>query len=175
MSVFLQPIYTQTASGSASSITFNNIPQFYTDLIIVASLRESLAAGDEVAYLQFNSDASSGLYSETRIYGSGSSASSDRASGQNYIRALHSMGSTSTANSYTNCSVYIPNYSGNTFKSTLSDYVTEQNSGAASTYQVEVSGLWRKTDAITKIQILVTGNFTNASTISLYGILRAGA
>ena len=56
MSVFLQPIYTQTVgSGGASSIAFNNIPQTFTDLLIKMSVRAS-GPGPMDAYLNFQDE-----------------------------------------------------------------------------------------------------------------------
>jgi hypothetical protein len=176
MSVFLQPIYTQTVgAGGASTITFNNIPQTFTDLKVVASMRDTGANIDYISYLTFNNDAISGLYSNNRIYGNSASAISDRFSNVNFIYGAHDNGAGSTSNTFTNCEIYIPNYRAANFKSTNSDYVVEQNSASTSVYQVLVAGLWRNTNAITSLSLTTSGTaYVTNSTFSLYGVLRQG-
>ena len=61
------PTYVKLASqtsGAVSTVTFSNIPQGYTDLVLVGV--PATAANDVNYYLQFNSDAGSN-YSETSI------------------------------------------------------------------------------------------------------------
>jgi len=65
-------IASQSPSG-VSSVTFNNIPQGYTDLVIVVS--GSCASNDTSIGLLFNGDTGSS-YSRTNLQGNGSSASS---------------------------------------------------------------------------------------------------
>jgi hypothetical protein len=172
MTIAMQPIYTQTlGAAGASSITFNNIPQQFTDLKLVMSARDNETAADNISFLTFNGDTSSGLYSMTRLFGTGSSTPSDRYSAFNFIYGAHANASTGTANTFTSCEIYIPNYGASAFKSTISDYIITNSSGAA--YQVLVSGLWRNTNAITSVSI--TSNlktFVQHSTFSLYGITK---
>jgi hypothetical protein len=174
VSVFLQPIYTQTVgAGGAASITFNNIPQTFTDLKVVASMRDTGANIDYVSNLNFNNDAISGLYSFNRIYGNGASATSDRFSNVNFIFGAHANGAGSTSNTFTNCEIYIPNYRAANFKSTNIDYVIEQNSANTSVYQVLIAGLWRNTNAITSLSLTTGGTaYVTNSTVTLYGIIK---
>jgi len=170
----MQPIFTQTASGSSATISFNNIPQTFTDLQLLVSARSEIGTPDNVVVLQFNLDSTSALYSDTRVYGTGASTASDRATSTSYMRPAHAMGAGSTANTATNCEIYIPNYTNAIFKSVESNYVTEQNAASTATFQVMVAGLWRNTAAITSLQLktLDGQNFTNISTFTLYGITK---
>ena len=169
----MQPIYTQTLSSSASSITFNSIPQTFTDLKVVASIRDSGGLGDYVSYLTFNGDAISGLYSCTRIYGGGASVASDRFSGINFIYGAHDSGAGSTSNTFTNCEIDLPNYRSANFKSTNIDYVVEQNAASTAVYQVLVAGLWRNTNAVTSLSLTTSGtSYVANSTFTLYGITK---
>ena len=66
MTVFLQPIYTQTVgSGGASSITFNNIPQGFADLKLEISARTAGAVTNTDWVMSFNNDGAS-VYSSTQ-------------------------------------------------------------------------------------------------------------
>jgi len=173
MSVFLQPIYTQTiASGSTGSITFNNIPQTFTDLKLEISARENTVTGQTFValYLRFNNDSSS-LYSDTRLYGSGTSTNSSRLSGNaNYLGSDEA--ANSTANTFNSVSAYIPNYTGSNYKQMISDSVAENNTTGIDMFLN--ANLYRSTSAITSIQVLPQITFSGYTTISLYGILRQG-
>ena len=169
----MQPIYTQTASGSAIAVVFNNIPQTFTDLKIVASMRSAQAATFKYISLSFNADGSS-VYSSTRLVGDGSSAISARQNGDPTIYVNVSLpGSSITSNTYSSMDVYIPNYTGANFKQTVIDAVLENN--ATTGYQQITAGLYRSTSPITSVRLEVGdyGNFfTNASTFTLYGITK---
>jgi len=174
MSVFLQPIYTQTASGSANAITFNNIPQTFTDIKIVISARSTYSsAAQDYLTCWYNGDRSN-IYTDTQIYSNGTTPVSNRDNSTNAINIGVYPAATSTSNTYCNIDFYMPNYTGSNYKSAISDYVHENNSAT-----VFYNGLWatlyRSTNAITSITFYAgNGNFTSASTFSLYGILRQG-
>jgi hypothetical protein len=56
MTIAMQPIYTQTVgSGGATSITFNSIPQTFTDLKLSISIRGADSALTE-PWIRFNGD-----------------------------------------------------------------------------------------------------------------------
>ena len=173
MSVFLQPIYTQTiAGGNTGSITFNNIPQTFTDLKLEISGRENTVTGYTfiALYVRYNNDSSS-LYSDTRLYGNGSSASSSRINGT--AQYLGSDGAAnSTANTFNSISAYIPNYTGSNYKQVITDSVAENNASGVDMFMN--AGLYRSTSAITSIQILPQITFSGYTTVSLYGVLRQG-
>lgn len=172
MSVFLQPIYTQTVGASGvGSITFNNIPQTFTDLKLVTSSRSNASGTIDTVSFQFNGDTSSS-YSMTRLYGSGSSAASDRYTSNNGSPFDILDGSTAIANTFGNAEYYIPNYTSSNYKQFINDAVSENNTTAS--YQLLESGLWSKTNAITSIKISVGTYFVQYSTFTLYGILRSG-
>ena len=63
MSVFMQPIYTQTMGAvGAQSVTFNNIPQGFTDLVLEVS-------GRGTDPTQIFTDAILSFNGETPVYG----------------------------------------------------------------------------------------------------------
>jgi len=168
------PIFTQTvgAGASVSTIVFNNIPSTYTDLLIRYSSRENGITGTSFVgnWIRFNGDSSS-TYSDTYIYGSGSSSSSTRESTQTLIRVGTNPTGSATANTFSNTDIYIPNYTASIFKQIVCDSVAENN--ATFGEQISIAGLWRNTAAINSITLYPQINYTQYSTFTLYGIKNA--
>jgi hypothetical protein len=152
-------------SGGASSIDFTSIPGTYTDLLLAYSLRTTYAADAGTAFVSFNSSTTS--FTGKALYGDGSAAFS-------YNSGRHSgtiPGATSTANTFSNTFLYIPNYTSSNNKSFSVDSVMENNA----TYSIqEFNGnLWSNSAAITSITLIVTGSpgvIAQYSTAYLYGI-----
>ena len=162
MSVTFKQIATVTVStATQADIEFTSIPQNYTDLVVQLSGR--CDADDFTVNVRFNSSTSN--YSQRRLQGTGSAAESatDTAITMNITRSSY------TASTFGNASAYIPNYAGSTNKSVSIDSVTENN--ATVNRNILNAGLWSDTSAITNIKLIpATGNFTQYSTATLYGI-----
>jgi hypothetical protein len=161
MAVTYEPIATQTITGSSSSgVTFNSFAG-YTDIRIIAQVA-TLPSGGSLA-IQVNSDTGSN-YSTTRMYGNGSTATSDRVAN---TTALVSWGA-STLNPVL-FTVDLMNYANTTtYKTSLTRVAN------AGEYVAALVGLWRNTAAITSIAInAVSTNFPVGSTFTLYGIKAA--
>ena len=152
-------------SGGTATITFTSIPQTYTDLVLVHSLRET--TNDSTAKVTFNNDTGSN-YSLRRLTGNGTTAGSGSAT-YGFLETLCCF-STNTANTFGNTSLYIPNYTSSNKKSVSIDIVTENNATAAFAYLT--AGLWDNTAAITEIDIdaPTSATFVQYSTAYLYGI-----
>jgi hypothetical protein len=167
----MQAIYTQTASGSAATITFNNIPQTYTDLKIVVSGRGGQAAVYQQTYWRINGDTGSN-YSATSIQGTGSgSGASYRESSQTRGSFGLLNGSTATASSFGSLEFCIYSYANSMYKQVIAEYITETNGAVA--YQGIESGLWRVNAPVTSFQINTFGAAIAANTtVTLYGISR---
>ena len=160
-------IATQTLTSDGPSITFSSIPQNYADLCVLISDRSSRPAGgiNDSVTVKLNGVTSTGR----RIYGTGTSATSD-ASHEPIDPAA-----TSTANTFSNIQIYIPNYSSTTqHKAWSGDSVMENN--ATLSYQALISGLYSSNTAVSTLQFLPNQgpNFVAGTTISLYGIGGAG-
>ena len=151
-------------AGGEASITFSSIAADWTDLKIVLSLRAE-ASGTNVGLIQFNG--SSADFSMLLLQGDGSNDSS--ASYPNNYAGIFG-GSTMTANTFGNTSIYIPNYASSAAKSFSTDAVTENNATLA--YQNIQAGLWNNAAAITSISLAFVsgGDWAEHSTASLYGI-----
>jgi hypothetical protein len=170
MSVFLQPIYTQTVgSGGVSSVTFNNIPQTFTDLKIVFSGRTSDTGNDRaVPFVWVNGTGDNST--NTRLYAIPNVANgSDRSSG-GFIG--YASTATNTANTFGSQEIYIPNYTSANFKQMIVDGVSESNS-TTQTGLTLVATMFRTTSAVTSFSIISSaGNWVQYSTFTLYGITR---
>lgn len=172
MSVFLQPIYTQTIGSTAGSITFNNIPQTFTDLKIVVSSRHNNAGTIDSSVIRLNGDTTN--YSDTLVYGTGTNIYSNRYTGQTFIGYIADDGNSALGNTFSNWEIYIPNYTSSNYKQLLIDGVSENNT-STNDYQRQTfqGSLWRNTAAITSIFIGgYAGNPQQYSSYSLYGITK---
>jgi hypothetical protein len=172
MSVFLQPIYTQTVgSGGAASITFNSIPQSFNDLVIKHSSRTGASTGTiwDSPFINFNGLTTN--QSDTFLYGNGTSVGSTRDT-RMYGSVYGASTSSATSNTFGSSEIYIPNYTSSNFKSSIGDGVTEN---AATTSGIAfTANLWRSTAAITSITLIPSSasSFLQYSTFSLYGITK---
>jgi hypothetical protein len=158
-------------AGGAASITFSNIPQTYTDLVIKASARTTRAAVEDGMGLYFNSDTSS--YTWRTLFGTGSSVSSvTQAVGYGTTWVSRVDGNNATSNTFANVEIYIPNYIFSNLKPYNVDGVTENN--ATEAYSNLTAPLFSSTAAITSAT-LVGGNapFAQYSTFTLYGVFNA--
>jgi hypothetical protein len=158
-------------TSNASSISFENIPQNYIDLVILFSTR-STRDNPFITWnggnLTFNN--SSTGYSTRMVEGNGSSAYSQVNGVTSYFEyAIASPDSATTANTFSNGQIYISNYTSSSAKAISGDRVTENNATQAS--QLLVAGLWNNTAAITTITITESDlQFAQGSSVSLYGV-----
>lgn len=165
-------IIQHTELGSAqASIDFTSIPNTFTDLLLVCSLRCATSTS-AVVIMTFNNNASS--YSWRRLIGDGSNAFSDNTASSGNIRVIGSNPSGSTASTFGNTQFYIPNYASSNNKSVSVDGVRENN--ATSAEMNIAAGLWSNTTAINQITLSPdSGNWAAGSSATLYGILKGSA
>jgi hypothetical protein len=163
MTTTLSLIAKQTVgSGGASSVTFSNIPQTYTDLKVVYSSR-----GDSNTALRLAFNGVTTNLSDRWLFGTGSGTPSSGTDSFIYLNDINSPGF--TANTFGNGEAYIPNYTSSNYKSVSADSVTENNGTTA--YAMLTAGLWSSSAAITSLQVYVSsGLITEFSTFYLYGI-----
>jgi hypothetical protein len=161
----MQLIARQELTSAAASITFSSIPATFTDLVLLCSLRTT--SGDNAwndTFLRPNS-ATTNL-SARALFGNGASASSFSVTD---IR-FYSNGGASTASTFANSSIYIPNYTSASAKSVSIDSVSEGNQ--TTHIQAILAGLWNQTTAISSLEIVSgAGNLAIGSSISLFGVL----
>ena len=161
---------TKTIGTAVPTVTFTNIPQGYTDLVLVLSGTKTGASGEGIALRVGNGSLDTGSnYSDTILWGNGSSAGSDRTSSASRSRITYYASWISTAFSVN--TIHFMNYSNTTTNKTM---INRQNSttGGAPAAEAVVS-LWRSTAAINYIKITADVNFTSGSTFTLYGVKSA--
>ena len=155
----------EVGAGGAASIEFTNIPQTYTDLYLVFSIRTNRSSNQDTVGLNINGVSTNRTY--RRLRGSGSAASS--ASGSTTELGFID-GNTATSNTFGNGSMHIPNYTASQNKVISADSVDENNATAAN--QAIYGGLWSSTDAITSLELvsLLGTGLLQYSSASLYGV-----
>jgi hypothetical protein len=163
-------ISSNTLSTSAASVTFSSIPATYTDLVLsVSSRNDDIGTLNGVIKVQYNG-LSTSIYSFTELVGSGSAASSNRASSTTSVTDIYTAGGLNTASTFGSIEIYIPNYAGTAQKPMSAFGVSETN--AAAVKMSAIAGLTNLTTAITSIVIGNNSavNFVQYSSFYLYGI-----
>jgi hypothetical protein len=161
-------IATQTLASAQPTITFNDIPQNFTDLVLLISSRIDRSDNWYDCIFRFN-NISTG-YSQRILYGNGSNAFSITETELTVRTSTNG----NTANTFGNARVYISNYTAAVAKSISMDVVSENN--ATTAFQGIQASLWNNTAPITSIALspITSNNFVAGTTISLYGIGGAG-
>lgn len=162
MALQLFEIADTVVSSPVATVTFTNIPQGYTDLKLMASVRTNTAANFQL--LRFSLNGSEGsfkeFYSTNVTVGQGTAA-------QN--RLGYSCAASNTENTFSNGELYIPNYTGSSVKTSWADMVSE-NAGSVSVLAFTVNAT--TTSAVTSMTFfLESGFFVTNSTFTLYGVL----
>lgn len=165
-------IATVTVTGAtASDITFSSISADYTDLLLKVSVRSNISAYRSTLVMQFNGDTASN-YSYRRLYASGSTVGSDVTDPTTFIVCGEVVGASSTASTFTNSEIYIPNYTSSNKKSVSTDAALETNDASNNRLSM-TAALWTGTSAITSIKLFDSNTaqaFVQYSSITLYGI-----
>ena len=162
MTATYEKIATNTVSGSSTTaVTFSSIPSTYTDLVMVFNGGEAVNAGITI---RFNSDTGTN-YSQTRIYGNGTSAASARRTSTATVYLDDGVAFNTDAGS-SNGIMQIQNYSNTTtYKTWL------QRAGWAGNGTMAGVGLWRSTSAISTLSFHMSSSYIVAgSTFTIYGI-----
>ena len=153
------PIATVTASGVSTILVMSSIPSTYTDLILIGQFPKVGAGSTRI---NVNSDTGAN-YSQTILYGNGTSAASGAETNQTKFFLIDYLSSSTTT---PNMSImHFMNYSNTTTYKTFLE-----RSGAADKGTVAQVGLWRNTAAINRIDVSDASNFSAGTTFTLYGI-----
>jgi len=163
-------ISSQVLGSSTASVTFSSIPQTYTDLVLRISARSDYSSVLEQFKITFNGD-SSAIYSYTYLRGNGAAASSSQDLTNTYaLGAGGADGNTSTASTFGNAEIYLPNYTSTTSKPLSFFGANETN--ATNAYLTASANLYRNTTAISSILIAPAAgsNWLTNSSFYLYGL-----
>lgn len=163
-------IETKTVGTATNTLQFTSIPQTFTDLYIVLSVRTTIA--DNLGYTTLRVNNSTSNWTTRFLQGNGSGTSSGSTT---TAPDFFGSGGNTTSNTFGNGSVYIPNYTGSANKSLSIDFVSENNaSGAFSAIQRIVAALWSDSSAITSFEVVADGstNLAVGTTVSIYGVTK---
>jgi hypothetical protein len=156
---------TLVGSGGANSILFDNIPQTYTDLVILSSCRGSQTGQANDGNIRLNGATTNrgGTFWETN--------SVDKYGGSGSTIKLIDVGNGASSNLFSSIYIIIPNYAlTDRFKNVLTENVTENFSNNNS-WQMFQSGLWSSTSAVTSVTLIPdSGTYLQHSRATLYGI-----
>jgi hypothetical protein len=166
-----EPIQTTTLTSTENLVTFSSIPQTYTDLVLMCSVKNTGSSVYIVSWggLRFNNDTTASNYSSTENLGAAVGTSSSRSVGN----ALASTNAFRSDNNYFNTSVvHIPLYATTTtYKNALGISTGTMN------YVFQSIGLWKQTAAISTITFVSEDSslsrFDIGTVFTLYGIKAA--
>jgi hypothetical protein len=152
-------------AGGVSSVTFTDISQNYTDLIIRMSVRSSTT--ENWINLSLNSDTVG--FKSKQILGDGSSVV-----GFSITTNLTAIENTNsfTAGTFGNADITIGDYTNpNVFKSINVDAVSENKGTSA--YTLIGATTWQSQAPVTAVSLVAnSGNFAQYSTFTVYGVMR---
>jgi hypothetical protein len=174
MAATVEPIDQIVLGSDAASVTFSSIPSVFDDLMLLCSLRGTVNGTWGTFSVQLNNIDTS-TYNNRRFIGSGSAVTSGADSN---VLAMFGVanGATSTANTFSNCEFYFPDYKSSVAKTVSTTCAHEDNATLAYTT------CWAQiatavTSAITSIKIFDRyggwGNCVAGSSFYLYGITKA--
>lgn len=162
------------AAGGTGTISFNSIPQTYTDLKLIISSQTNRNNGNYgYAYVSFNSNTSN--YAAKTFYGE--NASTQIGTTSDTVMSYGTGTQWQGTYYFNNGDMYFPNYSGSDNKIYF-NWSMSQGSATDRNLWDWFAGVWTNTAAITSLTITCNGGagYTtwNANTVfSLYGIKNA--
>lgn len=154
------PIYTTTLAASAPAVFMANLPQNYSELILIIDANQGAISANANAYINADKGAN---YSRVRVYGNGSAGYSDVSYTRSDLGSIFIGSSNQNGLSITN----FMNYSSTSQHKTV---VTRVNSESYVSLQIYA---WENTSAMTSLEIAsaTANDFAAGSTFSLIGIL----
>ena len=160
-------ISSSTPTNTPNSVVFSSIPQTYTDLVLMGSIKDMAEFQTVINWnLRFNSN--TGPYSHTNLRGVGSAVFSARDSGT-YGDGLGPI-LASVANSFTNFELYLPNYTTSQKKPFKYSSVSLNTTNFSGIAVHESASLYNVESAVSSITLYNTSGFTTGSSLYLYGI-----
>lgn len=166
-------IASTTLSSTASTITFSSIPNTYTDLVLVASVKTNQASNSDGAYALLSLNGTSTTNSGGRNCYTDAGAGSYYA-GTNYSAPNYVLGWGSGSDTGWSCTTfYIYNYASTAFKSIRSDSWQEANTQFNCRNGMS-AGFFDSSSAINSVTInSAVGSYIAQSSMYLYGISNA--
>lgn len=161
-------IEAKTLGSNANTVIFTDIPQTYTDLVLLISARTNGAFTSDTLYVTMNSSTSN--FSWENIYSTGNNPVVGQSNSDNQL-ASGINGNNSTALVFSNVEIYIPNYRNTAHNKSITNQGAVENNATRGDNYID-SVLWNNTSSITSMTLsAVSGSaFVTNSTFYLYGI-----
>jgi hypothetical protein len=156
-------------STPVATITISSIPSTYTDLQLLISTRDTYSGGTGWAEfdLGYNGGTTSGTW--RALYGTGSAAGSTLSAIESY--AAESTQGYNTANTFSNVSIYIPNYTNTASTKYFSADSSTENNATSANLLINAGSMNGSAAAISSLTLTAKGTaFAQYSSVYLYGI-----
>jgi hypothetical protein len=166
------PLASYTAPGGISYFSITNIPQNYTDLVIVANARTDYAGQTSWGISHTFNNVYTTNWSETYLLGSGSIGTGrSTTSTPTYSIGINFPAANATSGVFGTAIMHVQNYANtNMYKTVLVDNNSTLTSGGQKEFHAL---LWQNTAAITRFDVGASGNLLAGSTWTIYGIAAA--
>ena len=154
-------------SGGAANVTLSSIPSTYTDLKILASTQDSRGAVYGEFTIGYNGGYNAGSW--RAVYANGTTPGSTSNGTTSYIG--EDVGASGTANTFSNCEIYIPNYNGTASTKYISGDAVAESNTTTTVLVMTATTMTGSAAAITSLTFTpVSGSFTQYTSFYLYGI-----
>jgi hypothetical protein len=169
------PLATVAVTSATANITFSSIPNYYEHLQIRGILRGERSGNSTQIDLRLNGDSSSS-YSTHLLYSAGASAEPVAFSSVTLIGPIvYGPAGLQTSGVFGGFIIDILDYANTNKYKTVRGFGGFGSTSTTGTIGIG-SGLWQNTSAVSSVIIQPQdGNWSQYSTLSLYGIKRAGA
>jgi hypothetical protein len=160
-------------SSPTAGVTFSDIPQTYTDLILRVTSR--MGTSGTSAWLQVRVNGSTSTYYEVYGYNTGSGSDFGAVGPQSSLGAsgwIQTTAGGQTQDVFGVSEIYIPNYTKNAsinqvFGALAYKQTADASTGGGNTF---MAGAWATTTAISSIYVFGSSNFQAGSRIYLYAV-----
>lgn len=159
----------EVPSGGVTNFTFSDIPQTFTDLYCVFSLRSTVLVG--FTDIGFRLNGATTNYSGKFLRSRSGAVQTGNAAGT-YIVCYGGAGDTATSNTFGDGSLYITGYATSNAKA-ISAQGHSENNNSTDVQGGLVAGLWNDSAPVTSLTILDANgtDFVQYSSLTLFGIL----
>lgn len=167
----LVPISSFTTTSATVTIAFNNIPQGYSDLMLVVNSRATGPYSYSGNAVTINNDTTFN-YNISRLWSTGYSISYNHVTGDNYFNFQQIPAGLQVPNLFGSSIIHFMNYaSPNMYKTVINRSAYDYNGSTNGLGGAEIdSALYRSLSPITSFYLGTSVSYVAGSTFNLYGI-----